>query len=71
MSATETRPQLLTVEQVARRLQQSPRTIRRKIAAGLIPAIRLNADLGPLRVQAEELDELLERRRVQPSEEAP
>ena len=34
-------PSLLTLQQVAERLAQSPRSIRRKVASGELPALRL------------------------------
>jgi excisionase family DNA binding protein len=40
---------LLTVDEVARRFRQSRLTIRRKIAAGQLEAVRLG-EHGPLRV---------------------
>ena len=60
---TDTPAQLLSIQQVASRLQLSTRTVRRKIQGGAIPAMRLG-ELGPLRVPADELEAYLEQRRV-------
>ena len=46
--------ELLTVAEVARRLRQSEDTIRRKIAAGDISAVRLG-EHGPLRIPEDAL----------------
>jgi excisionase family DNA binding protein len=48
----------LTVADLARQLKQSQDTIRRKIAAGEIPAVRLGPS-GPLRIAADELEKHL------------
>lgn len=45
---------LLTVDEVARRLRQSRVTIRRKVAAGELEAVRLG-DHGPLRIPEDAL----------------
>ena len=63
MAALDTRLAFLTVDEVAQRVQQSPRTIRRKIAEGEIAAVRLG-EFGPLRVSVGEYDAWLERRRI-------
>jgi excisionase family DNA binding protein len=52
--------QLLTVAEVARRLQQSERTVRDKIASGQLPAVKIGT--GPrasLRVDRDELERRL------------
>jgi len=46
--------ELLTVAEVAQRIRQSEDTIRRKIAAGELEAVRLG-EHGPLRVPEEAL----------------
>ena len=49
--------QLLTVAEVARRLQQSERTVRDKIASGQLPAVKIGTGpRAPLRVDRRELD---------------
>jgi excisionase family DNA binding protein len=47
--------QLLTVRETAALLRQSERSIRRKIHAGEIPALRLS-EFGPLRIDRRELE---------------
>ena len=47
-------PELLTVAEVSRRLSQVPDTIRRKIAAGELEAVRLG-EHGPLRIPEDAL----------------
>lgn len=47
-------PELLSVDEVAAVLRQSAETIRRKISAGEISAVRLG-EHGPLRVPLESL----------------
>jgi len=54
MPTVATTAELLTVAEVARRLRQSQDTIRRKIAAGELEAVRLG-EHGPLRVPEEAL----------------
>ena len=54
---------LLTVAEAAVELRQHPNTIRRKIAEGLIPAVRLGrGPRAPLRVRADSLDRFLRER---------
>jgi excisionase family DNA binding protein len=50
---------LLTTREVADVLRVSERTVRRKVAAGEIPALRLGAGVGPLRVDRGELEQWL------------
>ena len=50
-------PELMTIEQVAKRLQVSPRTIRRAIDAGELEALDLPFRVG-LRVRPEALEKL-------------
>jgi excisionase family DNA binding protein len=53
---------LLTVLQVAQRLNISPLSVRRQIARGTLPAVKLgNAGSAPLRVDPAELERYLER----------
>ena len=73
MSTNAPVPELLTVEEVARRLRVSSKSVYRYVAAGL-PAIRLNAS-GPLRFDAAELEAWLNQNRapggsVDPAERA-
>ena len=61
--------QLLTVAEVARRLQQSERTVRDKIASGALPAIRIGTGpRAPIRVDLAELEAWLKRGRSDPHE---
>jgi excisionase family DNA binding protein len=55
MPTPDGRPDLLTIEQVAERLQVHPRTIRRAIDSGELPAVDLPFRSG-LRVTREALD---------------
>ena len=54
-----TTDELLTVNETARRLRQTPDTIRRKIAAGQLSAVRVG-ERGPLRVPESALADLLQ-----------
>ena len=54
---TNAPPTLLTVHQVARRLNLSELTVRRRIASGDIPAVQLFGKHGPVRVNEDELAE--------------
>jgi excisionase family DNA binding protein len=47
---------LLTVQETAALLRQSKRSIRRKVAAGDLPAIRLGGPGTPLRFDSRELE---------------
>jgi excisionase family DNA binding protein len=52
--------QLLTVGEVALRLRQSPRSVREKINAGEIPAVKIGSGpKAPIRVDAGELERWL------------
>jgi excisionase family DNA binding protein len=56
--------QLLTVDEVARRLRQSPRVVRDKVNAGLIPSIRIgDGPRAPIRISSAELERWLLRSR--------
>jgi excisionase family DNA binding protein len=50
-------PQLLTVREVADRLKLSEKSVRRRIAGGELPAVRLGGRGTQLRVDERELDE--------------
>jgi excisionase family DNA binding protein len=50
-------PQLLTVREVADRLKLSEKSVRRRIASGELPAVRLGGRGAQLRVDERELDE--------------
>jgi excisionase family DNA binding protein len=50
-------PQLLTVREVADRLKLSEKSVRRRIASGELPAVRLGGRGSQLRVDERELDE--------------
>lgn len=63
MATIET-PRLLTPTEVAERLRVGRATVYRLIQAGEIPAVRLNARQGPLRVAEDELGDWLAERRV-------
>jgi excisionase family DNA binding protein len=58
MAATVQDSNLLTVQETAALLRQSERSIRRKIHAGQIPAVRLG-DYGPLRIDRRGLEQWL------------
>jgi excisionase family DNA binding protein len=51
--------ELLTVDEVARRLKLHPETVRRWIRAGKLRAIRLGSDRAGLRIRASEIQRLL------------
>jgi excisionase family DNA binding protein len=56
--ATDVRtPQLLTVREVATRLKLSEKSVRRRIASGELPAVRLGGRGTQLRVDERELDQ--------------
>jgi excisionase family DNA binding protein len=59
MSADVTELNLLTVRETAALLKQSERSVRRKVHSGQIPALRLGAGTGPLRIPADELEQWL------------
>jgi excisionase family DNA binding protein len=61
---------LLTVRETAALLRQSERSIRRKVHAGLIPALRLG-DTGPLRVPLTALEDHLQPAAVALVDESP
>jgi excisionase family DNA binding protein len=50
---------LLSVAQVARRLNVSKPTLYRRIWEGQIPAVRVGDQVGPLRVREDELERWL------------
>jgi prophage regulatory protein len=50
-------PQLLTVREVADRLKLSEKSVRRRIASGELPAVRLGGRGTQLRVDERELDQ--------------
>jgi excisionase family DNA binding protein len=56
---------LLTVAEAARRLRLSEKTVRRRIRAGELPALRLGDGRAPLRVSADELDAWIAERRTE------
>jgi excisionase family DNA binding protein len=58
---------LLTVAEVAQRLNVSKPTVYRRIWEGQIPALRIGEQIGPLRVPADELDEWISLRRMSTS----
>ena len=60
----------MTVHETAELLRQSERSIRRKIHAGQIQAVRLGEGFGPLRVPREQLEEWLDASRVAPGRPA-
>jgi excisionase family DNA binding protein len=61
--------QLLTVAEVARRLQQSERTVRDKINSGQLPAVKIGTGpRAPIRVDRAELEQWLESSHVTPAE---
>lgn len=55
-------PALLTIREVARRLNVSPLSVRRQIASGRLPGVKLgDAGPAPLRVDPVELERYLAR----------
>jgi excisionase family DNA binding protein len=58
MTIIDTPPRLLTVQEVAKTLRQSPVSVYRHIREGRLPARRI-CPTGPLRVRADELDAFL------------
>ena len=58
-TAVHSRPALPTVAEVAERLRVSEKTVRRLIAAGLLPAVRLGGPRTAIRVAADELERWL------------
>ena len=62
MATVATRPEYLSVAETAQRLRMSRASVYRAVAAGNLPAIRLNPQ-GALRVPAAELDRRLEERK--------
>jgi excisionase family DNA binding protein len=63
-------PRLLTVRDVAGRLQISEKSVRRRIGSSQLPAVQLGAPGMPLRINERDLDAYLERARVRPNEVA-
>jgi excisionase family DNA binding protein len=59
MSIAESQRTLLTIEQVAHRLQVSRSTVRRRIGAGEIPAVQLGGKRAAIRIPEDELDRWL------------
>ncbi len=57
--------EMLSPREVARRLGVSRRTVRRWVAAGVLPAYRVG---GVIRIHPEELARFLERSRTRPME---
>lgn len=49
----------LTVPEAAKQLKLQPSTIKRKIKQGLIPAYRLGGSCSPLRIDADELKQIV------------
>jgi excisionase family DNA binding protein len=60
MSVDDPRSNLLTVRETAVLLRQSERSVRRKLALGVIPGLRLGeGSHAPLRIPADALDRWL------------
>lgn len=60
MSTIEERTRLLTVAEVAERLQLHPGTVYRLVESGQLPAIKLGSGrMAPIRIDPRELDEWL------------
>jgi excisionase family DNA binding protein len=55
-SIAQRREELMRVKEVARALDQHPATIYRKIAAGMLPAVRLGDEHAAIRVRRAELE---------------
>jgi excisionase family DNA binding protein len=64
MISKVTRHELLSRAEVAERLGVTRQTVYRKIHSGQMPALRLGGELGPLRVDAAELERWLEENAV-------
>jgi excisionase family DNA binding protein len=63
-SSMREQPRLLTVGEAALVLRQSPRSVRDKIAAGEIPALKIGSGpRAPIRVDAAELEHWLRNQR--------
>lgn len=59
-STTHEEDALLTVEEAARVLRVSPDTVRRRIAAGELPALRVGgSSQAPVRISRSALEDLL------------
>jgi excisionase family DNA binding protein len=61
MSLVDVQRRLLTLDQVAERLGVTRRTVERKVAQGVIPALQLGGPRTPIRVDERELEEWLYR----------
>jgi len=61
MSITEQRPPLLTIADAAVRLNLSEHTIRRRVASGELPAVRLG---GLIRIDQDDLERWLLEQRI-------
>ena len=61
MSITEQRPRLLTIADAAVRLNLSEHTVRRRIASGELPAVRLGA---LIRIDPDDLEQWLAEHRT-------
>jgi excisionase family DNA binding protein len=59
MSIVDVQRPLLTLDEVAERLGVTRRTVERKIAAGLIPALQLGGRRSAIRVDERELEQWL------------
>jgi excisionase family DNA binding protein len=68
MPTPDRAPDLLTIEQVAQRLQAHPRTVRRAIDSGELPAVDLPFR-GGLRVTREALDGWFSKHAVVPAQQ--
>jgi excisionase family DNA binding protein len=56
----------LSVQEVAKRLNVNPRTVNRMINAGELPAYKVS---GVFRVDEQDLQEYLQKNRIQPKKE--
>jgi excisionase family DNA binding protein len=66
MSVYARQSPLLTLRETAAFLRQSERSIRRKVAAGELPAIRLGGPGNPLRFDSRELESWLRENQASP-----
>ncbi len=64
MSVPVLERQLLTADEVARVLRVSAKTVYRLVHAGRLPAHRIGSDVGPLRIDADELAAWLDENRA-------
>jgi excisionase family DNA binding protein len=65
MATEAAQSELLTAEEAAERLRVGKQWIYRHIASGDLPALRLGAELGPVRIDSADLADYLARARME------